>query len=224
MWLRTISNAFEGKFCDLKDLETDFAIFSKHFMSLLKRCHKISNGTNWATVQRCSKAKFENVDIKTHYQNQGRRNDGRAWGAVKEFWQWKLIWNKNRFINYVCFCSSATLTSQITTEIIETILNFLRALIAAINFSISILINRVITYDTWKNWFKRRRRPMILLWKGTSATQPFLLKDKGAMPRHAPIFRRPWSIVGPISKITAIFAWNVCKQLFSLMNLGKPRT
>jgi len=33
MWLRTISNAFEGKFCDLKDLETDFAIFSKHFMS-----------------------------------------------------------------------------------------------------------------------------------------------------------------------------------------------
>jgi len=112
-------------------------------------------------------------------------------GAVKELWQWKLIWNKNRFINYVCFCSSATLTSQITTEIIETILNFLRALIAAINFSISILINRVITYDTWKNWFKRRRRPMILLWKGTSTTQPFLLKDKGQCPVMPPFFVVP---------------------------------
>ena len=94
-------------------------LFFKHFMSLLKRCHKISNGTNWATVQWCSEPKFENVDIKTHYQNQGRRNDGRAWGEVKEFWQWKFIWNKNIFIIYVCFCSSATLTSKITTEIIE---------------------------------------------------------------------------------------------------------
>jgi len=36
-------------------------------------------------VQWCSEPKFENVDIKTHYQNQGRRNDGRAWGEVKEF-------------------------------------------------------------------------------------------------------------------------------------------
>jgi len=31
MWIRRISNAFKQVFCALKDLETDFAIFTNHF-------------------------------------------------------------------------------------------------------------------------------------------------------------------------------------------------
>jgi len=31
VWFRRISNAFEGKFSDLKELDTDFAIFSNQF-------------------------------------------------------------------------------------------------------------------------------------------------------------------------------------------------
>jgi len=31
MWIRRISNAFKQGFCALKDLETDFAIFTNHF-------------------------------------------------------------------------------------------------------------------------------------------------------------------------------------------------
>ena len=57
-------------------------------------------------------------EVCWHNMNiQGRQSNGRAGGAVRV--KWKLIKNKKIVTNYVCFCSSTTLTSKIITEIIE---------------------------------------------------------------------------------------------------------
>jgi len=64
-----ISNAFEKRFSDIKDLENDFALFSHPFsVSAEEMPQKYQIDLTELQCNSVLKAKLENVDIKTFYQ------------------------------------------------------------------------------------------------------------------------------------------------------------
>jgi len=99
-----------------------------------------------------------------------------AGGAVKELRAMQSYKEQKIVSSHACFCSATMLTSNIIPEIIEIILKFLGAWIAAIN--LFDLIKHEITCDTF---IKSTSTPIAPLMKGQAPMPPSCTRSPASL-------------------------------------------